>query len=272
MKAAAQREADQLRLGAQQEANDLRVTAKREAEQVRAGADREVQEARRTLAVEKERLAREAAEHHASATAETDAAGRGGRAARRPPPSSEPARRPPRPPPTASRRTPSPRRTLPGPVARPSRSSRSARTQADSLNARPGGGAARAGRASVPRSTGITKRRDAITAQLASLRDVVAGFGERRLRRQGRRLIFGRRPAEHATRRASSRPDRQVGTRAPRPTPDEPDPGGRDGPEPRSARPLASTGTRRSTSASSVASASWWRAGCSTSSSASAAC
>src|SRR3546814_16930694 len=37
----------------------------------RAAADREVQEARRTLAVEKERLAKEAADYHSSATAET---------------------------------------------------------------------------------------------------------------------------------------------------------------------------------------------------------
>ena len=41
------------------------------AQQARAAADREVQEARRTLAVEKERLAREATDHHNTAVAET---------------------------------------------------------------------------------------------------------------------------------------------------------------------------------------------------------
>ena len=71
LKAAAQREADQVRLGAQQEANDLRVTPSARPSSSGPAADREVQEARRTLAVEKERLAREATEHHASATAET---------------------------------------------------------------------------------------------------------------------------------------------------------------------------------------------------------
>ena len=45
--------------------------ATREVEQARAAADREVQEARRTLAVEKERLAREATDHHTSAMTET---------------------------------------------------------------------------------------------------------------------------------------------------------------------------------------------------------
>ena len=69
--ASAKRESDQLRLAAQQETNDLRTTAKRESEQARAAADREVQEARRTLAVEKERLAKEATDHHSNATAET---------------------------------------------------------------------------------------------------------------------------------------------------------------------------------------------------------
>lgn len=69
--ASATREADQLKLAAQQETNTLRTSAKREAEQARAAADRETMEARRMLAVEKERLTKEAAEGHSSATAET---------------------------------------------------------------------------------------------------------------------------------------------------------------------------------------------------------
>ncbi|MEP6469313.1 MAG: hypothetical protein ABJC24_06035 [Chloroflexota bacterium] len=69
--ASAKREADQLRLAAEQETNALRTTAKRETEQAQASADREVTEARRILAVEKERLTKEASEHHSTATAET---------------------------------------------------------------------------------------------------------------------------------------------------------------------------------------------------------
>ena len=69
--ASAQREADQLRLAAQQEVSELRTGAQREAEQSKAAVDREVQEARRMLAVDRERLAREASEHHTTALAET---------------------------------------------------------------------------------------------------------------------------------------------------------------------------------------------------------
>ena len=69
--AAARREADQIRLAAQQEANAQLTSARREAEQSRATADREVQEARRTLAVEKERLSKEATERHTQAIDET---------------------------------------------------------------------------------------------------------------------------------------------------------------------------------------------------------
>ena len=69
--AAARRESDQLRLAADQESTEMRTSAQRDVEQARAAADREVQEARRTLAVEKERLAREATDHHNTAMAET---------------------------------------------------------------------------------------------------------------------------------------------------------------------------------------------------------
>src|SRR3954464_6388901 len=71
LRASAKRESDQIRLAAQQETKELRVGATREAEQIQAAADREVQEARRTLALERERLAKEANDHHTSATAET---------------------------------------------------------------------------------------------------------------------------------------------------------------------------------------------------------
>ena len=59
-----------LRLAAQQEVSELRTGAQRDAEQSRAAVDREVQEARRMLAVDRERLAREASEHHTTALAE----------------------------------------------------------------------------------------------------------------------------------------------------------------------------------------------------------
>lgn len=69
--ASAQRENEQLRLAAQQEVNSLRTSAKREAEQSRAVAERETMEARRALAVDKERLTKEAADSHSNAVAET---------------------------------------------------------------------------------------------------------------------------------------------------------------------------------------------------------
>lgn len=69
--ASANREAEQLRLAAQQEVNSLRTSAKRDAEQSRAATERETMEARRALAVDKERLTKEAADHHTNAVAET---------------------------------------------------------------------------------------------------------------------------------------------------------------------------------------------------------
>ena len=69
--ASATRESEQLRLAAQQEVNSLRTSAKREAEQSRAAAERESMEARRALAVDKERLSKEAADSHSNAVAET---------------------------------------------------------------------------------------------------------------------------------------------------------------------------------------------------------
>lgn len=71
LRAQAEREAAQVKLAAEQDSQNMRLGATREVEQARAAADREVTEARRVLAVEKERLAREASENHASATEQT---------------------------------------------------------------------------------------------------------------------------------------------------------------------------------------------------------
>ena len=71
LRAHAEREAAQVKLAAEQDAQNMRLGATREVEQARAAADREVTEARRVLAVEKERLAREASENHESATEQT---------------------------------------------------------------------------------------------------------------------------------------------------------------------------------------------------------
>lgn len=71
LRAQADREAAQLKLAAEQDAQNMRLSATREVEQARAAADREVTEARRVLAVEKERLAREASENHTSAMEQT---------------------------------------------------------------------------------------------------------------------------------------------------------------------------------------------------------
>ncbi|RYJ02204.1 MAG: hypothetical protein EON52_20040, partial [Actinomycetales bacterium] len=63
VRAAAERVANQLRVAAEQDVQNMRLGATREVEQARAAADREVTEARRVLAVEKERLAGEAADN-----------------------------------------------------------------------------------------------------------------------------------------------------------------------------------------------------------------
>lgn len=69
---AAERAAGQLKVAAQQEANSLRTAARREGEQARAVSDRETMEARRQLAVDRERLTREATDRHGAATEETN--------------------------------------------------------------------------------------------------------------------------------------------------------------------------------------------------------
>jgi len=71
LRAQAEREAAQIKLSADQYAEAARQGADREVEQARAAADREVTEARRVLAVEKERLAREANDAHSAAVEQT---------------------------------------------------------------------------------------------------------------------------------------------------------------------------------------------------------
>ena len=214
----------------------------REAEQARAAADREVQEARRTLAVEKERLAREATEHHASATAETkrlveEAEERATAAEQRAREATAQATEPPR-----AGRTPSPRPLLSRARREAEQIVASARTQADSIGSTAHAeAAARAGRRSGPRSTGMSKRRDAITAQLASLRDVVAGFAATTPTTRPAldlRAPEARRPSPHGRAlRPRTSQGRHPGARArPSRTTADPDEDGR-GRRPRSARP-----------------------------------
>lgn len=175
--ATAKRVADQVRLAAQQEAGELRTAATRQAEQARAVAEREVQEARRTLAVEKERLAREATDHHDSATAETrrlveEAEQRANAAEER---AAQITRQ-------ATDHRASSQQEAEALLNRARREAEqvvaAARSQADTVRA--------AGDADLERQvetlkmevSRLTKRRDAITAQLASLRDVVSGFAD----------------------------------------------------------------------------------------------
>jgi len=173
----AKREADQIRLAAEQEINEMRTAAQREVEQARAGADREVQEARRMLAVEKERLAREATDHHNSAVAETKRLV--AEAEQRAHAAEERAR-------IASQQITDQRAAAKTEseslLARAKREAEqlvsAARAQAETITS--------AGNAEAERELGIVKaevarmvkRRDAITAQLASLSELVAGFGK----------------------------------------------------------------------------------------------
>ncbi len=175
--AAAQREADQVRLAAQQETNEMRSGATREVEQARAGADREVQEARRTLAVEKERLAREATDHHNTATAETkrlveEAEQRATAAEQR---AAEAAKQ-------AGEHRTSAQSESESVLSRARGEAEqivsAARHQAESISASSDDAAQREIAATRAELARLTKRRDSITAQLASLRDVVAGFAD----------------------------------------------------------------------------------------------
>ena len=162
----------------QQETNAMRTSAKREAEQARAVADREVQEARRALAVDKERLTREAAEHHSNATGETQRLVEEAEAA------------------GERRRGPRPRgdrhreRAASGrPPRRPSGSLQHARREAEQIVSSAqtqGANFTAAGQAEAERQLAALKaevdryqkRRDSIVAQLGALRDVVSGFGD----------------------------------------------------------------------------------------------
>ena len=146
-------------------------------ENVRAAADREVTEARRTLAVEKERLAREAAEHHESAMAETQrlvaeaeqratsAEERGRQATQQATQYREQSQT------EADALLQRARREAEQIVS-------SAQKQAESISSTGTAEAERelaAVRAEVER---LQKRRDGITAQLSSLADIVSGFGK----------------------------------------------------------------------------------------------
>ncbi|MFE6508940.1 hypothetical protein ACFVDI_15420 [Nocardioides sp. NPDC057767] len=177
MLAAAKREADQIRLAVQQEVTQLRTSTQREVEKARAGADREVQEARRMLSVERERLAREAADHHDQAMAETARIVAEGET--RAADAEERAR-------IAAQHVADQRAELAkeseGIISRARRDAEAvlskARAEADHL----------ASTATVEAEKGLaiikaevdrlTKRRDAIAAQLSSLTDLVSGFGK----------------------------------------------------------------------------------------------
>ncbi|EGD41390.1 putative cellulose-binding protein [Nocardioidaceae bacterium Broad-1] len=161
----------------QQEVTQLRTSTQREVEKARAGADREVQEARRMLAVERERLAREAADHHDQAMAETARIVAEGET--RAADAEERAR-------IAAQHVADQRAELAkeseGIISRARRDAEAilskARAEADHL----------ASTATVEAEKGLaiikaevdrlTKRRDAIAAQLSSLTDLVSGFGK----------------------------------------------------------------------------------------------
>jgi cell division septum initiation protein DivIVA len=175
--AAAKREADQIRLAVQQEVTQLRTSTQREVEKARAGADREVQEARRMLAVERERLAREAADHHDQAMAETTRIVTEGET--RAADAEERAR-------IAAQHVADQRAELAkeseGIVARARRDAEAilskARAEADHL-ASTATVEAEKGHAIIKAEVDrLTKRRDAIAAQLSSLTDLVSGFGK----------------------------------------------------------------------------------------------
>jgi cell division septum initiation protein DivIVA len=177
LRASAKRESDQIRLAAQQESKETKVGATREAEQLRAAADRDVQEARRTLAVERERLAKEATDHHASATAETkrlveEAEHRAEAAEVRAREATAQA--------TTHRQQA--QREAEALLARARREAEqivaSARTQADAITSAGNAEAERNLAALTAEVDRMTKRREAISAQLGSLSEMMAGFGD----------------------------------------------------------------------------------------------
>jgi hypothetical protein len=136
-----------------------------------------VQEAKRLLAVERERLAREASEHHSSAIAETkklveDAEARASAAEQRARDALGQAKE-------ARDQSAKEAEAI---VSRARREAEqilaAATTQAEAV--RSSGDAERQREVALLKAEvdRLGKRRDAITAQLASLRDVVAGFGD----------------------------------------------------------------------------------------------
>lgn len=175
--AAAQREADQLRLTANQQAEALRTNSEREVEQMRAAADREVTEARRIMAVERERLVREAAEHHATATAETqrlvaEAEARANAAEDRSREAINAAN-------VHRDQTNTDTEALMAKARREAEQLvHSAKKEAESLRINGHAESERALAAIKAEVDRVSKRRDAIVAQLGALKDVVSGFAK----------------------------------------------------------------------------------------------
>ncbi len=174
--ASAKREADQIRLAAEQETTSMRTSAKRDTEKARAAADREVSEARRVLAVERERLTREAADAHTQAVEETqrlvrESEERAAAAEQRATEASAQARKQREDAAAESERT----------LARARREAEqvvaAARNQADHMSTQAQADLDRRTAAARAELDIVQRRRDGIVAQLASLRDLVAGFG-----------------------------------------------------------------------------------------------
>ncbi|MCX6397493.1 MAG: hypothetical protein NTV23_13490 [Propionibacteriales bacterium] len=175
--AAAQREADQLRLAVTQQTEALRTNTEHDVEQMRAGADREVTEARRIMAVERERLVREAAEHHATATTETqrlvaEAEARANAAEDRSREAINAAN-------SHRDQTATDADALLSKARREAEQLvRSAKKEAESLRIN-GHAASEQALAEIKAEVvRVSKRRDAIVAQLGALKDVVSGFGK----------------------------------------------------------------------------------------------
>jgi hypothetical protein len=175
--AAANREADQVKIAARQEATTLVQSAKREAEQTRAAADRETAEARRILAVERERLTKEATDRHSTAAAETarlveEAETRANAADER---TREAIA-------TATRHREQTMAASDESLTRARREAEqlvsAARKQAEQIVANAGSDADRQLAAARTQLSLLQKRRDGIVAQLSQLRDLVASFGQ----------------------------------------------------------------------------------------------
>ncbi len=175
--AAAQRQAEQVTLAARQQAAALLQGAKREAEQARAAADREAAESRRVLAVERERMAKEATDRHSTAGAETarlveEAEARASAADSR---TQEAIA-------TASRHREETLSAADESLGRARREAdqivSAARTQAGQIVTNATSDVDRRVGAARAQLSVLQKRRDGIMTQLSQLRDLVASFGQ----------------------------------------------------------------------------------------------